>query len=112
MTTASGLFWVNQRPAVTVDYEFTPTAVNRCTLLSWLSETFQFAEYFGNNWDAAWDCLSEVPWNPQQPLRLYISFAKATVIEADALEQFIQLLADATSEWQGLAVYLQAPVNP
>jgi len=40
------------------------TVTSKGNLLGQLAGVFTFPEYFGNNWDAALDCLSDFSWLP------------------------------------------------
>lgn len=74
-------------------------AVTRETLLAALSETLHFPDYFGHNWDAAWDCLSEQVWpsNKLHILHLRID-AEACLAETD-VQTFVELMKDACQHW-------------
>ena len=98
---------VSQRPEISIDYSFAPACISKASVLDWLAESFEFPSYFGNNWDAAWDCLSEVAWNPQQPITVYLTSAQATEVDPDSFAQLLELLSDAAEQWQGLVIYLQ-----
>ena len=40
--------------------EYVPKSLNKSALLSHLSKALNFPDYFGENWDALYDCLSSM----------------------------------------------------
>lgn len=73
--------------------------IDRASLLSALGTTLAFPDYYGQNWDAAWDCLTELDWPSGQLLALHLPIAPdSEVVEAD-LEIFLELLQDACQHW-------------
>lgn len=82
--------------------------IDRTALLAALGETLAFPDYYGQNWDAAWDCLTELDWPAGQLLVLHLPIAAdAPVVETD-LATFLELLLDACEHWaaQGRALCL------
>ena len=74
-------------------------AVTRESLLTALSETLSFPDYFGHNWDAAWDCLSEQVWPSGQLHILHLRIeADAFLAETD-VQTFVELMDDACQHW-------------
>jgi len=43
---------------------------NKAELLSFLSDAFSFPAYFGHNWDALADCLSDLIWENSPKITL------------------------------------------
>ena len=41
---------------------YVPDGLGKTTLLNYLFEALNFPSYFGNNWDALYDCLSAMYW--------------------------------------------------
>ena len=73
--------------------------IDRKSLLAALGSTLAFPDYYGQNWDAAWDCLSELSWPAEQLLVVHLPIpAGCTVIESD-LEVFLELMSDACQHW-------------
>lgn len=68
----------------------TPAEINKSTLLSALASACNFPSYFGHNWDAAWDALSEQPH-----AHLLLDLRHACTIDERDLNAFIDLIADA-----------------
>ncbi len=73
--------------------------IDRARLLAALGETLAFPDYYGQNWDAAWDCLTELQWPTGQLLAIRVSItAEHEVVEND-LEVFLELMTDACQHW-------------
>ena len=73
--------------------------IDRNGLLTALGATLEFPDYYGHNWDAAWDCLTELCWPATQLLVIHLPIPMgAALVEAD-LEVFLELLADACRHW-------------
>ena len=73
--------------------------VNKQTLLTELAQVLSFPEYFGHNWDAAWDCLTELSFE-KGPIILELDLTGKSVDEHE-LAIFTELLDEASEYWQG-----------
>lgn len=69
--------------------------VNKKSLLNALGEACQFPEYYGKNWDAAWDCLHDVDVE-----HLVLDLQAIQQLDKAALKDFISLINDAYDAWQ------------
>lgn len=78
-----------------------PPAIDRQGLLAALGLALAFPAYYGQNWDAAWDCLTELDWPAGQLLAVRLPIAAACAVDEAALETFLELLADACQHWAG-----------
>jgi hypothetical protein len=85
-----------------------PQTIDREHLLAALGEALEFPDYYGQNWDAAWDCLTELDWPAGQLLAVQLPIAADSAVDEAALEIFLELLADACQHWaeQGRALCL------
>lgn len=73
--------------------------IDKASLLAALGATLTFPDYYGQNWDAAWDCLTELNWPAEQLLLVHLPIpAERTVVEAD-LEIFLELMLEACQHW-------------
>lgn len=82
--------------------------INQQTLLEALAKALDFPAYFGHNWDAAWDALSELEW-AQQAICLELDVRAKQVCEKD-LTIFIELLDEAREYWLNQGQCLQLKV--
>lgn len=48
-------------------------AADKNELLATIAETLSFPDYFGMNWDALYDCLTDMAWNPAAGYVLLLS---------------------------------------
>jgi len=57
-------------------------------LLAQLADQLRFPEYFGYNWDALYDCLSDLAWEPGAKIIIYVESARDlyAVLPLDVLE--------------------------
>ncbi|MGJ7458710.1 barstar family protein [Halomonas sp. MA07-2] len=87
-----------------------PPRWNREALLDALAESLTFPAYFGRNWDAAWDCLTELGW---QAGRVRVILVPAAPVDGAAMATFLELMGDACDHWasrgQTLTVLLVEP---
>ena len=62
---------------------------------------FQFPEYFGENWDAFEECLSDLEWLPREAGYVLVVTDPAEVLQecpAD-FEVLVRVLGDTVTEW-------------
>jgi nucleotide-binding universal stress UspA family protein/RNAse (barnase) inhibitor barstar len=80
--------------------------INRESLLDALAAGLAFPDYFGGNWDAAFDCLTDQPWTAGAIVLIVLPIAKATEVDEKALTTLLALIQDAVLFWQGEQVKL------
>ncbi|WP_416137361.1 barstar family protein [Halomonas sp. HK25] len=84
-----------------------PHRWTREALLDALAASLAFPDYFGRNWDAAWDCLTELGWESGRAQVILLPEAPA---DGAAMAIFLALMSDACDHWaargQTLAVLL------
>jgi len=62
-----------------------------------------FPDYFGRNWDALYDCLTDLDWLPADVRHVVIAHAAVPGLPAEQLAIYRSLLADVVQDWKGLA---------
>ncbi|MFO8045320.1 MAG: barstar family protein [Halomonas sp.] len=73
-----------------------PRRWNRETLLDALAASLAFPAHFGRNWDAAWDCLTELDW---QACGGRVILVPAAPADGAAMATFLALMNDACAHW-------------
>lgn len=90
--------WAQEAPEILCK-PLAVASVERAPLLAALGEALDFPDYYGRNWDAAWDCLTELDWPADRLLAVRLPIdAGCTVCETD-LAIFLELLDDACRHW-------------
>jgi RNAse (barnase) inhibitor barstar len=77
------------------------TCKNRSDLFSNLASLFEFPSYFGRNWDALDECITDLEWMPGRGYILLLKNADQLLSE-DARESyatFIGIMKKAGEEW-------------
>lgn len=75
--------------------------VTRPKLFSAISESFKFPDYFGHNWDAVDECLSDLEWL-QKPQWILLFKDADQLLKKEKIKEFailIELLNDVSKEW-------------
>ncbi|MCK9356944.1 MAG: barstar family protein [Dehalococcoidia bacterium] len=71
--------------------------VDKAGFLSAVATALRFPAYFGMNWDALHDCLTDLSWQPAAGYVLYFAafrtFAQADGMEADVANHVLQSAA-------------------
>ena len=68
-------------------------------LLSALSRALQFPSYFGYNWDALDECLSDLSWLPGGDV-LVIHKDLPLAMDSEACSIYLSILRDAAQRWE------------
>jgi RNAse (barnase) inhibitor barstar len=74
--------------------------IDKKALLAEIAHALEFPEWFGNNWDALFDCLADLGWLPAKGHVLVLE--NAAELRAEAPEVFDTALAifeDAAASW-------------
>ncbi len=69
---------------------------DRGSLLAALGAVLDFPDYYGVNWDALEECLSDLSWR-EGPVRLLVEHAGA--LAADDLATLAQIWGEAAASW-------------
>lgn len=67
---------------------------SKSELLAYLARGLSFPEYFGNNWDALVDCLSDLSWWPGE--QVIIDHAGVPSLSPRDLTLYLESLVDAS----------------
>jgi RNAse (barnase) inhibitor barstar len=62
------------------------------TLFADLARLFDFPDYFGKNWDALTDCLSDLNWLDPQPQRIVLIWKQPLALYDASTEDFLTAL--------------------
>lgn len=68
----------------------------RESLLDALAVSLAFPAHFGRNWDAAWDCLTELDW---EACGVRVVLVPAAPADGEAMATFLALMDDACDHW-------------
>ncbi len=71
----------------------------REALLDALAASLAFPAHFGRNWDAAWDCLTELDW---EACGVRVVLVPAAPADGAAMATFLALMGDACDHWADL----------
>ncbi|MEM7205998.1 MAG: barstar family protein [Planctomycetota bacterium] len=66
-------------------------------LLAALAGALSFPEYFGDNWDALSDCMTDLSWLPAK--RVLLVHADLPLWRNDDQRTYLELLRDALQSW-------------
>lgn len=109
MTTAANqpeaIIWLPRdqldQPAIALD---AGGCLNKSTLLQALSRAFHFPDYFGENWDAAYDLLLDEVDQLTELARWRFSLEDVSVVDDADMADWLRLMADvcAYAESRGL----------
>ncbi len=82
-------------------------SVQRDALLSALSDTLGFPDYFGFNWDAAFDCLTDRDWEAGAVVIIEMNIPPAADADEAMLTTLIEMMSDASRFWidQNVTLY-------
>ena len=95
----SGVYELTQREQISADLELDFTSfpvVDKSSILQALSDTFHFPDYFGHNWDAAYDCLLDA-LDEYESIDILVNLPVSTKLDEDALIMLRQLMQDAVA---------------
>ena len=89
-------------------------AAGKAALLARVAGAMEFPNWFGGNWDALEDCLSDLSWTKADGHVLLIEGAAA--LPADERGIFVEILASAAAAWTErkrpfFAVFVDGPPN-
>lgn len=89
------------------------THVNKTNIMLAAKTVFVLPDYFGDNWDALYDALTEQSWCPYAPNLWVISLTEAEEINWDDIETFFSICQDACTylSEQAIDLYVQIMVT-
>jgi RNAse (barnase) inhibitor barstar len=85
--------------------------LNKQTVLNNLRKRFNFPDYFGDNWDAAYDLLLDHVDQLQGPATWWFSMDKASDINEADLAAWAQLITDLKSYAASQGLELQVVIQ-
>lgn len=85
------LFFLIPGSQVTTKQEFLTT----------LAKSMQFPSYFGQNWDAAYDCITDLGWCPADGFIVHFDGADSLALSSpEDFAAAIEIFSDATEFWR------------
>ncbi len=87
--------------------------INKATIMMATKSLFVLPDYFGDNWDALYDALTEQNWQPHAPNLWLLPLYKANDIDWDELTTFLDLCQDLCDYLAAntIMLYLQVQVT-
>lgn len=76
--------------------EVPPSVIGKANLLEFLASAFGFPGYFGFNWDALEDCLSDLSWIEGNSKIVLIHPSDPLVGHSEDLLTYLSILSDAS----------------
>jgi len=76
---------------------------DRRDLFKAFSEQLKFPDYFGNNWDAFYDCLTDLSWLSRNTTLIVIE-SYGSLHARDFGTEFLDILNDAHRYWRGKGI--------
>ena len=73
---------------------------SKAELMSQLSTQLGFPEYFGANWDALYDCLTDFGWLHSEVREVVLHHEDIPQLGADELITYRELLRQAAQQWE------------
>lgn len=65
----------------------------------------QFPDYYGENWNAMDECITDLSWLPADRYLIVVTGVESLLLADDAaLRIFLSVLADATGTWAGRGI--------
>ena len=95
----SGVYELTKNEQVSADLELDLTSflvADKSSILQALSDTFHFPDYFGHNWDAAYDCLLDA-LDQYESIDILVRLPVSTKLEEEALAMLRQLMLDVVA---------------
>jgi hypothetical protein len=78
---------------------------DKTSFLRRMAEALAFPDWFGQNWDAYFDCLADLSWRPARGYVLLLEHADTMRHDApEALDTALAILGDAASAWESRGV--------
>lgn len=85
---------------------------DKATLLARFAAALQFPDWFGHNWDALADCITDLSWLPAHEYRIAITNAAALRAAApETLDTLLEILAEAGEFWAAEGVRFALAVS-
>lgn len=73
------------------------SATSKESLLRAVSAALEFPDWFGENWDALEDCLTDLSWRPAEAHLLV--FERPERLPRDVMDVFLDVLESAARKW-------------
>lgn len=67
-------------------------------LLNEMKEKFLFPDYFGNNWDALYDCLCDLTWINAS--KIILIHKEIPITDDKSLKVYLNILNDTIESWK------------
>lgn len=81
-------------------YKLPVTQWSRDELLDGLARGLNFPDHFGHNWDATWDCLTELTWQAGEHKIIVLPNTDQSSHDTQAMTTFLNLMGEACEHWK------------
>jgi RNAse (barnase) inhibitor barstar len=81
--------------------------LNKFDIFNIFSEKLQFPDYFGNNWDAFFDCIKDLSWIKNKNLIVLLK----NIDDKEIFKTLLEQLVDAKKYWAEITKKTDEKVN-
>jgi len=75
-------------------------APTKTAVMTELARLLEFPSYFGNNWDALYDCLTDLAWLPAAGYVIVVTDAHQLLVRREAdFTTFVDVMNDVGKHW-------------
>lgn len=86
---------------------------DKATLLARLAAALHFPDWFGHNWDALSDCLTDLSWLPARRYRIVLEQPEALGTAAPGtLATLMEILGESADFWAAEGVVFEFVLSP
>ncbi len=86
---------------------------DKAMLLARLAAALQFPDWFGHNWDALSDCLTDLSWLPARRYRIVLAQPEALRTAApETLATLLEILGESAEFWAAEGVGFEFALSP
>jgi len=76
-----------------------PGAMSKAELLKWFAIQLKFPEYYGENWDALFDCLTDLSWIKEEEIILFHKKLPLNNPKSE-LQAYLDVLLHTARSWK------------
>lgn len=105
--------WTETQPECAIRRIRGHKSVDESRFFDEIAAALQFPYYFGENWDAVWECITDLSWIPQASFLLIMDRAGQLLHNSErGFSILMKIITDANEYWRGQRGDIGGEVQP